>query len=307
MGMGRYVFFRILGMIAVVWFIGTITFGLMHAIPGGPWDEEKPLTEEAKANIRRMYGLDKPLITQYLLYWRNFLRFDFGHPYQSPVETVQGLIGRTWPASVQLGLMTIVVAAILGIGLGILGALYQNTWVDYLTTLLAIFGVVTPNFALGMALILLFSTILGWLPAGGWDGPKYYIMPVICFALGPMATLARYTRTSMIDVMREDYVRTARAKGLPESRVVVRHMLRNALIPIMTILGPMAGALVTGSIYVEAIFRVPGIGRYFTSSITARDFPMMMGITMLYAVIVAVSYLLTDLSYMFVDPRVKLA
>ena len=305
--MGRYIFLRILGMIAVVWFIGTITFVLMHAIPGGPWDEEKPLTDEAKANIRRMYGLDKPLTTQYLLYWRNFLRLDLGHPYQSPVETVQGLIGRTWPASVQLGLMTIVVATILGVGLGMISALFQNTWIDYLSTLLAIFGVVTPNFALAMAMILVFSTTLGWLPAGGWDSPKHYIMPVICFALGPMATLARYTRSSLIDIMREDYIRTARAKGLPESLVVLRHMLRNALIPILTILGPMAGALITGSIYVEAMFRIPGIGRYFTSSITARDYPMMMAITMLYAVIVAVSYLLTDLSYVLADPRVKLS
>jgi ABC-type dipeptide/oligopeptide/nickel transport system permease component len=305
--MGRYIFLRILGMIAVVWFIGTITFALMHAIPGGPWDEEKPITEDAKANIKRMYGLDKPLFVQYLLYWRNFLRLDLGHPYQSPLETVQGLIGRTWPASVQLGLMTVVVAAVLGIGLGIIAALNQNTWIDYLATTLAVFGVVTPNFALGMAMVLIFSTILGWLPAGGWEGPKYYIMPVICFALGPMATLARYTRTSIIEVMRDDYVRTARAKGLPERQVVIKHMLRNAFIPIMTILGPMAGALVTGSIYVEAIFRVPGIGKYFTSSIAARDYPMMMAITMLYALIVAVSYLLTDLAYVLIDPRVKLS
>jgi ABC-type dipeptide/oligopeptide/nickel transport system permease component len=304
--MARYMLMRILGLIAVVWFIGTITFVLMHAIPGGPWDEEKPLTQEAKANIRRMYGLDKPLAIQYLLYWRNFLRLDLGHPYQSPVETVQGLIGRTWPASVQLGLMTIVVASVFGVALGVLGALFQNTWIDYVSTLVAIFGVVTPNFALAMAMILLFSTTLGWLPAGGWDSPKHYIMPVICFALGPMATLARYSRASVIDVMREDYVRTARAKGLPESAVVVRHILRNALIPILTVLGPMTGALITGSIYIEAMFRIPGIGKYFTSSITARDYPMMMAITMLYAVIIAVSYLLTDLSYVLADRRIKL-
>lgn len=307
MGMGRYIALRILGMIAVIWFIGTITFFLMHAIPGGPWDEEKPITEDAKANIRARYGLDKPLGQQYLLYWRNFLRLDLGHPYQSPLETVEGLMARTWPASAQLGLMTIVVSFSLGIPLGVISALKQNTWMDYVATLVSIFGVVTPNFALGIALVLVFSTLTGWLPPGGWEGPKYWIMPVVCFALAPMGTIARYTRSSLIDVMREDYVRTARAKGLRESKVVFRHMVRNALIPILTIIGPMAGALVTGSIYVEAIFRVPGIGRYFTSSIAARDYPMMMGITVMYTVIVAASYLLTDISYVIADPRIDFA
>lgn len=305
--MGRYIALRILGMIAVIWFIGTITFFLMHAIPGGPWDEEKPITEDAKANIRARYGLDKPLGQQYLLYWRNFLRLDLGHPYQSPLETVEGLMARTWPASAQLGLMTIVVSFSLGIPLGVISALKQNTWMDYVATLVSIFGVVTPNFALGIALVLVFSTLTGWLPPGGWEGPKYWIMPVVCFALAPMGTIARYTRSSLIDVMREDYVRTARAKGLRESKVVFRHMVRNALIPILTIIGPMAGALVTGSIYVEAIFRVPGIGRYFTSSIAARDYPMMMGITVMYTVIVAASYLLTDISYVIADPRIDFA
>jgi ABC-type dipeptide/oligopeptide/nickel transport system permease component len=305
--MGRYILLRILGMIAVVWFIGSITFFLMHAIPGGPWDEEKPITEEAKANIRARYGLDKPLAEQYLLYWRNFLRLDLGHPYQSPLETVEGLMARTWPASAQLGLMTIVVSFSLGLPLGIISALKQNTMIDYIATLVSIFGVVTPNFALGIGMVLLFSTITGWLPPGGWDGPKYWIMPVVCFSLAPMGTIARYTRTSLIDVMREDYVRTARAKGLRESKVVLRHIMRNALVPILTIIGPMAGALVTGSIYVEAIFRIPGIGRYFTSSIAARDYPMMMGITVMYTVIVAISYLITDVSYVIADPRIDFA
>ena len=307
MSTGRYILVRLLGIIAVVWLIGTITFLLMHAIPGGPWDEEKPITEEAKANIRAKYGLDRPLLEQYLTYWRNFITFDLGHPYQSPLETVQGLIARSWPASLQLGLMTIIVSFSLGISLGIISALHQNTWIDYLATLISIFGVVTPNFVLGITLVLVFSTATGLLPAGGWEGPKYWILPVFCFSLGPMGTIARFTRTSFIDVMREDYVRTARAKGLRDLRVVFIHMLRNALVPILTIVGPMAGALVTGSIYVEAIFRIPGIGKFFTSSIEARDYPMMMGITMLYAVIVALSYLLTDISYVIADPRVDFA
>jgi ABC-type dipeptide/oligopeptide/nickel transport system permease component len=203
--------------------------------------------------------------------------------------------------------MTVVVAFITGMTLGIVGALKQNTWLDYLTTLVSIFGVVTPNFVLGITLVLLFSTVADWLPVGGWEGPKYWVLPVVCFALGPMGVIARFTRTSLLDVMREDYVRTARAKGVRETWVVFRHMLRNALVPILTIVGPMAGALTTGSIYVEAIFRVPGIGKFFTSSIQARDYPMILAITRFYAVIVAVSYLLTDISYVIADPRVDFA
>ena len=305
--MGRYIFMRILGLIAVVWFIGTITFFLMHAIPGGPWDEEKPLTEEAKANIRAKYGLDKPLGEQYWIYWRNFLMLDLGHPYQSPAETVEGVMARTWPISAQLGLMAIIVSFGLGIPLGLLAALRQNTWIDYLATLISISGIVCPSFVIGMGCILLFSITLGWLPAGGWDTPKHWIMPVFCFSLFPMGTLARYTRSCLLDVLREDYVRTARAKGLGETTVVLRHMLRNALVPILTILGPLVGGYLTGSIYIEAIFRIPGIGKYFTSSISYRDYPMMMGITMAYALILAVSYLLTDISYVIADPRVDFA
>lgn len=302
--MARYIIRRVIWIIPVIWIIGSITFALMHAIPGGPWDPEKPITAAAKANIRAKYGLDKPLIQQYLIYWRNFLTLDLGHPYQSPTETVQGVIARTWPASAKLGLMTIVVATGVGIPLGVVAGLNQNTWIDYLATTLSVFGIVTPNFALGIAMVLVFSTFLDWLPPGGWAGPRYWIMPVVTFSLSPMATFARYTRTSVIEVMRQDYVRTAWAKGLPQRLVILRHILRNALVPILTILGPTAGALTTGSIYVEAIFRVPGVGKFFTSSIATRDYPMMMGITMFYAVIVAGSYLLTDISYVLVDPRV---
>ncbi len=303
--MVRYILLRIVGIVGVLWLIGTITFTLMHAIPGGPWDEQKAtLPAEIKLNIMRKYGLDRPWYEQYFGYWANVLQGDLGIPYAAPTETVTKLIARSWPASIQLGLMAITLAFAVGLPLGIIAAIKQNSWVDRLATALATFGIVTPNFVLAILMIWLFSRTIKVLPPGGWEGPKYWIMPVITFAMGPMAIAARYTRASIIEVMRSDYVRTARAKGLLERNVVLRHILKNALIPMLTIMGPMAGYLVTGSIFVESIFRIPGIGRYFSQSIFQRDYPMIMGLTLLYAVLVAISFLITDLLYVAVDPRI---
>ncbi len=303
--MVRYILLRIVGIVGVLWLIGTITFTLMHAIPGGPWDEQKAtLPAEIKLNIMRKYGLDRPWYEQYFGYWANVLQGDLGIPYAAPTETVTKLIARSWPASIQLGLMAITLAFAVGLPLGIIAAIKQNSWVDRLATALATFGIVTPNFVLAILMIWLFSRTLKVLPPGGWEGPKYWIMPVITFTMGPMAIAARYTRASIIEVMRSDYVRTARAKGLLERNVVLRHILKNALIPMLTIMGPMAGYLVTGSIFVESIFRIPGIGRYFSQSIFQRDYPMIMGLTLLYAVLVAISFLITDMLYVAVDPRI---
>ncbi len=305
--MARYILLRLLGIGGVVWLIGTITFFLMHAIPGGPWDETKAtLPPEIKENIKRKYGLDRPLHEQYIGYWANLLRGDLGIPYSSPTETVTGIIARSWPVSVQLGLLSVALAFVVGLPLGIIAALRQNSWVDHLATVLATFGMVTPNFVLAILLIWLFSRTLGWLPVGGWTTPQHMILPVITFAMGPMAITARYTRTAILEVMHSDYVRTARAKGLYRRTVVTRHILRNALIPMLTVLAPMAGLLVTGSIFVESIFRVPGIGRFFSQSIFQRDYPLIMGLTLFYSVIVAVAFLITDLLYVAVDPRIDL-
>ncbi|MBX3016047.1 MAG: ABC transporter permease [Caldilineaceae bacterium] len=303
--MARYLLLRLIGIVGVIWLIGTITFFLMHAIPGGPWDETKAsLPPEVKANISRKYGLDRPLYAQYIGYWVNLVRGDLGIPYSSPTETVTSLIARSWPVSVQLGLYAIALAFLLGLPLGLVAALRQNSWIDHLATTVATFGLVTPNFVLAILLIWLFSRTLGWLPVGGWDSPKHMILPVITFALGPMAITARYTRTAVLEVLHSDYVRTARAKGLLNRTVVVRHILRNALIPMITVLAPMAGLLVTGSIFVESIFRVPGIGRFFSQSIFQRDYPLIMGLTLFYSLIVAVAFLITDLLYVAVDPRI---
>lgn len=303
--MARYILLRLIGIVGVLWLIGTITFFLMHAVPGGPWDEREGfIAPEVKENIRRKYGLDKPLHEQYLGYWTNLLQGDLGIPYSSPTETVTEVIGRTWPASIQLGSMAIALALITGLPLGLIAALRQNSWVDQVATAVATFGIVTPSFVLAIFMIWIFSRTLGLLPPGGWDSPKHYIMPVLTFAVGPMAIIARYTRSSVLDVVHSDFVRTAQAKGLHSSAVVRRHILRNALIPMLTIITPMATLYVTGSIFIEGIFRVPGIGRFFVESIFVRDYPMIMGLTLFYALLVAIAYLITDLLYLVADPRI---
>lgn len=303
--MARYIILRLIGIVGVLWLIGTMTFFLMHAIPGGPWDERQGfIAPEVKENIRRKYGLDRPMHEQYLGYWANLLRGDLGIPYSSPTETVTEVIGRTWPASIQLGTMAIALALVTGLPLGMVAALRQNSWIDQVATALATFGIVTPSFVLAIFMIWLFSRTLGLLPPGGWDSPKHYIMPVLTFAVGPMAIIARYTRSSILDVVHSDFVRTAQAKGLRYSVVTRRHILRNALIPMLTIITPMATLYVTGSIFIEGIFRVPGIGRFFVESIFVRDYPMIMGLTLFYALLVAIAYLITDLLYLVADPRI---
>jgi len=278
----------------------------MHAVPGGPFDEEKmPLSAEAKANILRKYGLDKPLYEQYARYMWNAIHFDFGIPFQSPGETVTDLISRTWPISMQLGGMGLAIAFGLGILLGIISAVKQNTWMDYGTTALATLGFTVPPFATSILFIVVFATIYRVLPTGGWGGPETWVMPVIVYSLGPMAIIARYTRSSFLENLRADYVRTARAKGLKEHKILSVHVMKNSLIPLLTIMGPMLPGVLTGSLFVEGIFRIPGLGQFFVTSIFERDYPMIMALTLLVAVLIGITYLITDILYMFVDPRVR--
>jgi peptide/nickel transport system permease protein len=304
---GRYILVRLGGLAGVLLVVSLITFILMHLIPGGPYDEEKmPLSEEAKANILRSYGLDKPLWQQYVLYVGNALRFEFGYSYQSPGETVTQLIARVWTVSLQLGALTLAVAIPLGLGLGILAASHRNSWLDNGVTLLATAGIVLPTFVVGILLILLFSNTLHWFPTGGWEGPETWVMPVLAYALGPAGIIARYTRTCVIEGIDADYVRTARAKGLSDSVIMWRHVLRNAAIPILTIAGPLVPDLLTGSIFIETIFRIPGLGSYFVTSVFTRDYPMIMTLALLAAFVVSLSYLSSDLIYLAIDPRIRL-
>jgi len=305
--MVRYLIGRLLGLFVVFIIVSILAFVMMHSVPGGPFDEEKsPLPPAAKANILRKYGLDKPLYVQYTRYMWSAAHGDFGISFQSPTESVLGLIGRTWPVSIKLGLTVILLAMPLGILMGAVAAIKQNSWVDYLTTFVSTLGLTVPNFVVAIWLLLMFSVRLHWLPTGGWGTWKTMIMPVIAFGLAPTALAARYTRSSLIEVIRSDYIRTARAKGLNERTVIMRHAMKNALIPLITILGPQIPNLITGTIFIEVIFRIPGLGKFFVSSVYLRDYPMIMATMLLIAMVWGITYLASDILYTVVDPRVHL-
>ena len=306
----KFLIRRILWVFPVLFAVSVITFAIMHAVPGGPFDAGGetggiPLTPEVRANLMRKYNLDKPLHIQYISWVGNILKGDFGYSFQHQSKTCQELIAQAWPVSVHLGLMALVVALAGGLILGILSAVYQNSWIDYLASLTAVFSIVTPSFVIAVGLTLVFSLWLHWFETGGWNSPKDWVMPVIAMALGDMAVIARYTRSNMIETIRADYVRTARAKGLTEMSVVVVHVFKNALIPLLTITGPMMANLITGSFFIETIFRIPGLGRYFTTSVFARDYPMIMATALLWSSLIVVIYVLTDLMYALADPRIR--
>ncbi|TMF05217.1 MAG: ABC transporter permease [Chloroflexi bacterium] len=307
-----YLLGRFTGILVVFTIVSMLAFVLMHSIPGGPFDEEKaPLPPAAKENILHKYGLDRPLYEQYGLYMWSALHGDFGISFQSPTETVVQLIARAWPTSMQLGGMAVLLAASIGLTAGILAAVHQNTWIDYVVTLVSTLGITVPNFVIALWLLLVFAVGLGWLPTGGWPSGgdsdfKALILPVVTLALGPSALVARYTRSSLVEVLHAEYIRTARAKGLRDHAVVLGHALKNALIPLITILLPQIPNLITGTIFVEVIFRVPGLGKFFVSSIYLRDYPMIMATMLLVATLWSLTYLLSDVLYTVVDPRIRL-
>ncbi|TMI98852.1 MAG: ABC transporter permease, partial [Bacillati bacterium ANGP1] len=254
----------------------------------------------------RKYGLDQPLWVQYGRYVWQALHGDFGIPYQSPTETVVALLARVWPVTLLLGAVVVGISFTLGLGLGILAAMRHNTWLDNLLTSLATLGMTVPNFVIAIWLIYILSIRAHWLPTGGWGEARLLIMPAVAYSLQPLAVVARYTRVAVLEAMSGDYVRTALAKGLSPAQVVVRHVLRNALIPIVTLLGPMIPDLFTGSIFIEFTFRIPGLGKFFVTSIFQRDYPMIMATVLLVAVLWSLTYLASDVLYVLIDPRVRL-
>src|SRR4051812_29750671 len=293
--MGRYAIRRILLLIPTMLAVYTISFILIHATPGGPFDTgDKPLSAEQLAALNKAYGLDKPLWRQYTDYLWKVLHGDFGPSLVQRGRNVTDIFHDFLPVSIKLGMMAIVVAAIVGLIAGTISAVKQNTFLDYFATFGAIFGISAPSYVVASLLILLFANVLHLLPTGGWNGifSKQALIPAFALALGPAAVLARYTRASLLDVLRQDYVRTARSKGLDERGVIVRHGLRNALIPVATVMGISFANVITGSFFIETTCNVPGIGRYFVKSIQGRDYSVLLGVVLLFAAVIAVMNLI---------------
>lgn len=303
----------------ILWFIPTllamvaVTFVIMTLTPGSPFDlaNSNGINPETIANLEHLYGLDKPIYERFVIYVWNSLHGDFGVSYQYRPQEVSSIISRTLPISLELGLLATLFAVVLGLAFGILAAVNQNGWLDYLSVSTSILFYSMPNFVMGYLLILLFVVYLPkagidlGFQVGGWDRPQDRILPVIALGAAPLATLARYTRSSMIDIIRSDYVRTARAKGLSERKVVLKHVLKNALIPVITLIGPIFAAVGTGSFFVENVFNIPGMGKFFVTSMQTKDQTMILAVTLVYGVFLAAMNLIVDILYGVIDPRIR--
>ena len=302
-----YIIRRVLVLIPTLFAVYTVTFILMHETPGGPWDtSEKPIPIEVQKRLAASYGLDKPLWRQYVDYLGKVVKGDLGPSYVQRSRSVTDILKQTYPVSLKLAAISFAIAILLGIPLGVLGAVKHNTILDYLSSLVSIIGISTPGYVVTSLLVLLLASRLHWVPTGGWDGiySRKIIIPALSLALYPAAVLARYTRSSMLDVLRMDYVRTARAKGLSQRVVLIGHCLKNSLLPVITIAGIVVADIATGSFFVETIYQVPGVGRYFVQSITSRDYPVILATVLLLGIAVSVMNLLVDLLYPILDPRI---
>jgi len=309
--LSHYLVRRLLALPLTLLAVALITFALAHATPGGPWDrfDEKPLPLQAEINLNRYYGLDLPVHEQFLVYIGNLVRLDLGTSIQKG-RPVADIIGEGLPVTAQLGLQSLLLALAVAIPLGVVSALRRNSLADHATTLLATVGTTIPNFVLCVFFILYFGMTLRLLPFVGWgDGldVRRMLMPTVILALPAMGFLTRLVRSSVLEVLRADFVRTARAKGLRERSVLRGHVLKNAFVPVLTVLGPATANLVVGSFIVETFFSIPGVGRLFIQSVNARDYPVIMATTLLYALAIGVANLAVDLAYGALDPRVKVA
>lgn len=302
----RFVLRRLLATIPTLWVILTITFFLIRLAPGGPFQSEREIPPEAREALNAKYGLDAPLLVQYGRYLGNVVRFDFGPSYKFPSRTVREIIAGALPVSLELGAWAILLALTIGIPAGAVAAVKQNTPWDHLPMSLAMLGVSIPNFVLGPLLIFVFALTLRWLPPALWGGLDHKILPALTLSAIYIAYIARLTRGGMLEVTRQDFIRTARAKGLPESTIVVRHALRGGLLPVVSFLGPAVARAVTGSIVVEKIFAIPGIGQYFVNAAFNRDYTLVLGVVVFYAGLLIVFNMLVDVAYGILDPRVQL-
>lgn len=302
--MTRYVFRRLGGAIIILWVIITVTFALMHAIPGGPFTTEKKLPPQVKASIEAKYHLDDPVWKQYGDYLGGVITGDLGPSYKYEGRSVNDIISDAFPISAQLGLLSLMVAVVVGIAAGAISAMRPNGIVDYAVTILSTIGISVPTFIIGAVLVYVVGFELGWFPVALWRGPSYMVLPVLTLAAQPMAFIARLTRSGLLDVYQQEYIRTARAKGLSSWTILTRHALGNAILPVITYLGPLAASLLTGSFIVETIFAIPGLGQYFVTSIYNRDYTVILGITIFYSALVVFLNILVDMIYPLIDPRV---
>ncbi|MGP9819647.1 ABC transporter permease subunit [Salinarimonas sp. NSM] len=300
-----FVLRRLAGAIPTIFIVVTIAFFMIRAAPGGPFDLERPLDPLIMQNLNAAFHLDEPLWRQYLLYLGNLLQGDFGPSFTRRDFSVADLFAVGLPVSVTLGALALSLALVVGASLGVLAALRQNKGADYAVVGIATFGITIPNFVVAPILSLLFGVWMGWLPAGGWGTPAHMVLPVVTLALPQIAIIARLTRGATIEALRSNHVRTARAYGLPTRVVVITHTLRAAILPVVSYLGPAAAALLTGSVVVETIFGIPGIGRYFVQGALARDYTLVMGTVVVIAIFVVIFNLLVDIAYALLDPRVR--
>lgn len=290
----------------VVLVVSTLTFFLLRVLPGGPFDIEKKLPPQIRKNIEEKYRLDQPLWEQYAKYLGDLARGDFGPSYKYVDRTVGDIIQETLPVSLKLGIVSLLVSIAIGATMGIISAVRPRGVLDLLTASFATALVSVPSFVVGAGLIYYLSVKLGWFPAALWGRPEHMVLPTLTLAAGPAAYLARLTRGSMLEVSENPFIRTARAKGLSEIKVVLKHILRNALIPVVTVLGPIAAYLITGSFVVEHIFAIPGMGRFFVFAVSNRDYPLVIGITVVYTVVLVIANFIVDILYVVLDPRIKL-
>ncbi len=306
--MVAYLLQRLLSLLFVLMLATVAIFAMMHAVPGGPFTfTQGDLSPAAMHNIQVKYGLADPIWQQYFKWIWQLLHGYLGIPFEEPTMTVNHLIAAAWPITLVIGGLTIAVAYTFGLVLGLISALKHNTWIDsVITAFVSTIGVALPNYVIGYLLIEVFAIKLGWLPVGGWGSPADVVLPVIAFSLYPMALMQRYTRASTLEVTYADYVRMGRARGLSEQRILFRYILRTSLIPLITIMGPWIPQILTGSIFIEYTFALPGLGSYFTTASLHRDYPLIMALVLIVAALWGVCFILSDIAYVLVDPRVRL-
>ncbi|MBX9671067.1 MAG: ABC transporter permease [Candidatus Obscuribacterales bacterium] len=296
---------RILYALPVLLIIASLTFVLVRLVPGGPFDAEKNLPPEIVKNLEAKYNLDKPVHEQYFLYLGRLARGDLGVSYKYVNRTVNDIIGDAFPVSLQLGLIGLTIAIFVGVPLGAIAAVNRGTAIDYAAMFISTAGISLPSFVIGAGLIFLFGIELKILPVALWESPQHMILPAVTLAFAPAAYLSRLTRASVLEILEKDWVRTARSKGLSHFSTIVKHVIRNALVPVITVLGPITASLVTGSFVVEYIYAIPGMGRFFITAVGNRDYDLIMATTLLFALLLLLTNTLVDIGYKFLDPRME--